>query len=152
MNDGELLEMIWSGALELRGRDTMSPLARLLDALLVVPTVTLVSKAGSHRPVALAEGSELLPGAPLGDILAEELGIHVPHDAVVLVEPVEMADTSEVSAAELGRELGAILMSMAAAPQEAGLQAFANGAARQYSSQVAGHGLATPSRARVANI
>jgi hypothetical protein len=118
MKECELLELIWSGAVASRDANSMSPLARVLDALLVVPTIALVSSGVHHHPVAMVEGNELLPGATLGDVLTEELGIHVPRDAIVLIEPVAMADATEVSGAGLGRDLGNILMSMASMPLE----------------------------------
>lgn len=113
MKESEVLELIWGGAVVLRGVDEMTPLARLLDALLIVPTITLVSNGIHHSPIAMASSNELLPAAPLGDVLAEELGIHVPHDAIILIEPAAMADATEVSGSNLGRELGSILISMA---------------------------------------
>lgn len=108
-----LLEQIWSDAIEVRAPDEMSPLARLLEALLTVPTVALVCHGGGTRPYAMMEGVDLLPGASLGDVLAEELGAYVPRDAVVLVEPVGFADAESVSGHELGQELGRILMELA---------------------------------------
>ncbi len=118
MKECELLELIWGGAVASRGTNSMSPLARVLGALLVVPTIALVSSGDHHHPVAMVEGNELLPGATLGDILSEELGIHVPSGAIILIEPVVMADATEVSGADLGRDLGKILMSMASMPIE----------------------------------
>lgn len=113
MKEDTLLEQIWGEALELRRPEDISPLARLLGALLTVPTITLVSHHGTVRPCAMMEGTELLPGASLGDILSEELGLDVPQDAVVLIEPVEFADAKEFSGTDLGQELGRILMDIA---------------------------------------
>jgi len=109
MQGDALLEQIWGEAVEERAADAMSPLARLLGALLTVPMVTLVAHAEGDRPYAMMEGHELLPGASLGDILAEELGLDVPQDAVVLIEPVGFADASSYSGSALGEELGRIL-------------------------------------------
>lgn len=113
MKQNSLLEQIWSEAIELRQPGQMSPLAGLLGTLLTVPTVTLVSHGGAERPFAMMEGAELLPGASLGDILAEELGIDVPRDAVVLIEPAAFADAEEFSGSELGQKLGNVLMDIA---------------------------------------
>lgn len=115
MQNNRLLEQIWGNAIELRDPDQMSPLARLLEALLTVPTVALVSYAAAERPLALMESAELLPGASLGDILAEEIGIDVPRDAVVLIEPAAFADAESFSGNALGQELGRILMELACA-------------------------------------
>jgi hypothetical protein len=59
------------------------------------------------------ESAELLPGASLGDVLAEELGIDIPHDAVVLIEPVASAEAEEISGHALGQQLGHILVELA---------------------------------------
>jgi hypothetical protein len=118
MKECELLELIWGGAVTSRDANSMSPLARILDALLVVPMIALVSNGGHHSPVAMVESIELLPGATLGDVLTEELGLHMPRDAIILIEPVTKADAIEVSGADLGRDLGNILMSMASMPLE----------------------------------
>ncbi len=108
-----VLEQIWSGAIEARSAENMSPLARLLGALLTVPMVTLVAHAEVARPFAMMETDELLPGTPLGDILAEELELDVPHDALVLIEPVGFADALSFSGRALGEELGRILNEIA---------------------------------------
>ena len=123
MQADALLEQIWGNAIEVRAAGEMSPLARLLGALLTVPMVTLVAHAGGERPYAMMESDELLPGAPLGDILAEELGLDVPQEAVVLIEPVGFADAASYSGSALGAELGRILgdiASSAAAPAGSG--------------------------------
>lgn len=114
MQKDRLLEQIWEGAITVRSPDGMSPLARLLGALLTVPLVTLVGEDGGARPLALMETDELLPGASLGDVLAEELGLDVPRDAVVLIEPVAFADARSFSGRALGEELGRILADIAA--------------------------------------
>lgn len=108
-----LLEQIWGNAIELRAPDDMSPLARLLGALLTVPMVTLVAHADGDHPYARMESDELLSGASLGDILAEELGLDVPQDAVVLIEPVSFADAPSYSGTALGEALGRILADIA---------------------------------------
>ncbi|MGE4326594.1 MAG: hypothetical protein AB7E21_10860 [Pseudodonghicola sp.] len=113
MREERLLEQIWGDAIEYRAPADMSPLAKLLSALLTVPTVALVSHAGVARAHALMESAELLPGASLGDVLVEELGIDIPHDAVVLIEPVASAEAEEVSGNALGQDLGHILIELA---------------------------------------
>ncbi|MDX2485534.1 MAG: hypothetical protein QNK42_17960 [Pseudodonghicola sp.] len=114
MRSDALLELIWGEAIEVRGPEELSPLARLLGALLTVPMVTLVAHADDNRPFAMMESDELLPDAPLGDILAEELGLDVPRDAVVLIEPIGFADAASFSGRALGEELGRILGDIAA--------------------------------------
>ena len=113
MQSDVVLEQIWSGAIEARASENMSPLARLLGALLTVPMVTLVAHAEVARPFAMMETDELLPGAPLGDVLAEEMGLDVPRDALVLIEPVGFADAMSFSGRALGEELGRILNEIA---------------------------------------
>lgn len=113
MTEHNLLELIWSEAIELRQPDQRSPLARLLTELVTVPAITLVAHGGADRPFAMMEGTELLPGASLGDILTEELGIDVPRDAVVLIEPSAFADAEVFSGSELGQQLGDVLTDIA---------------------------------------
>jgi len=113
MQSDVVLEQIWGGAIEARSAENMSPLARLLGALLTVPMVTLVAHAEVTRPFAMMESDELLPGAPLGDVLAEEMGLDVPRDALVLIEPVGFADAMSFSGRALGEELGRILNEIA---------------------------------------
>lgn len=128
MQGDALLEQIWGNAIEVRAPAEMSPLARLLGSLLTVPLVTLVAHAEGGRPFAMMESDELLPGAPLGDILAEELGLDVPQDAVVLIEPVGFADASSYSGRALGEELGRILGDIATCADD--LPAVEHGAIR----------------------
>ena len=125
MQSDLVLEQIWSGVIEARSAENMSPLARLLGALLTVPMVTLVAHAKVARPFAMMETDELLPGAPLGDVLAEELGLDVPRDALVLIEPVGFADALSFSGRALGEELGRILNEIATG---GGAQSGARGA------------------------
>lgn len=124
MHSDLILEQIWGGAIEARSAGDMSPLARLLGALLTVPMVTLVAHAEVTRPFAMMETDELLPGAPLGDVLAEELVLDVPRDALVLIEPVGFADALSFSGRALGEELGRILNEIAT---DGGAQSGARG-------------------------
>lgn len=113
VKDSILLKQIWGGLIEVRGPDDASPLARVLDVLLAVDTVSLVSKGGSTRPIAMMENVELMAGATLGDILVEELGIEVAKDAVILIEPQDMADADAFCGAELGQALSSVLVDVA---------------------------------------
>ena len=121
MTENKILEHIWSDAIELRASDRMSPLARILDAVVNIPTITLVSHLGNSHPVVFMESTELAFGATLGDILAEELGVQVPKGAVVLIESAEFADSKEYSGTELGQVLGNILLGLAG---ESGVRPF----------------------------
>lgn len=113
MVHNSLLTSIWSGKIEVRYGEDMSPLATLLSSILTVPTVSLVVESDIKRPVAFADSVELMPGLPLGDVLTEELGFDVPVNCVILIEPASVVDSTEFSAAELGRDLGRVLTSVA---------------------------------------
>ncbi|WP_165978825.1 hypothetical protein [Antarcticimicrobium luteum] len=128
MQGAALLEQIWGDEIEVRAPDEMSPLARLLGALLTAPMVTLVTHTEGGQPYAMMEADELLPGAPLGDILTEELGLDVPHDAVVLIEPACFADADSYSGNVLGRELGRILSEIATCAGACDVAGAAHGA------------------------
>ncbi|MDK3016731.1 hypothetical protein [Pseudodonghicola flavimaris] len=115
MQNETLLELIWSGAIESRNANGDSPLAGLLDALLTVPAIGLVGDLGDGRAHAFMESTELMPGVSLGDVLDQEMGLDVPQDAVVLIEPACSADAEVYSGNHLGQVLGGILMQLAGA-------------------------------------
>ena len=113
MQTPSLLGQIWDGDIEQRKVEDMSPLGRVLGAFLSVPTVSLVATKGRTVPEALIEWIELMPGATLGDVLSEELGIHVPRGSVILIEPVDFCPSPEYFGKELGNTLGNVLIDIA---------------------------------------
>jgi hypothetical protein len=109
----DVLGQIWSNLVEPRALQDMSPLAQVLEAVLKVPTAGLVALSGLAEPVAFFEGEELIPGASLGDVLYEEMGLDVTPGSVVLIEPEKFADADAYSGKEIGQYLGTILMDLA---------------------------------------
>lgn len=108
----QILRSIWSGEAALGCKEEQSPLALLLDSILSVPIVCLTVPLGDQTPIALADSMELMPGCMLGDILSEELGVDVPINCIILVEPQIRSDAPPMSAKELGRNLGLALSSL----------------------------------------
>lgn len=113
METSSVLAQIWSDFLEAREDADVTPLAEVLGALLKVPVVGFVSKSDVFEPIAMFEHEELFPGATLGDVLDEEMGIFIESGAVVVFEPASFADSDSVSGQELGRVLGNILVKLA---------------------------------------
>ncbi len=109
----DLLTSIWSGHIQVCVGEDRSPLAVLLDGVLSVPTVSLTLSDGLERPTAFADSTELLPGVQLGDVLAEELGFDIPVNSIILIEPAHLAGAATFSEADLGRDLGHVLTSVA---------------------------------------
>jgi hypothetical protein len=61
----------------------------------------------------MMDGEELLPGATLGDVLDEELGLFLEPGTLVIIESEGFADAQNYSASELGGILGQILVGLA---------------------------------------
>lgn len=99
-----------------------SGLAALLTSMVSCPVVVLHSGADLDRPYALMESTELMEGVTLGDVLAEELGLEIPYDAMVLIEPLGYFDNQTVSGSKLGELLGLALLDVAhpSLPSKAG--------------------------------
>lgn len=112
MERNGLIAQIWGGDLSLGNDQENSPLAGLLGSLMDVPVVTLVSDAEMLRPIAMMEETEVLHGASLGDVLAEEMGIEVAYGALVLIQPRDFAQSEDVTSKELGEVLGHIILEM----------------------------------------
>ncbi|WP_372886859.1 hypothetical protein [Shimia sp.] len=113
MKTESILAQIWGQMLELRPAGEGSPLTEVLGALLKVPVVALVSDSEVFEPVAMKECDDLLPGATLGDVLHEELGLFIEPGAVVVLEPRNGRGAAMVSGHDLGRSLGRILVDLA---------------------------------------
>lgn len=111
METASILAQIWGQLLDVRSAEESSPLTEVLGALLKVPVVGLVSNSEVFEPAAMKENEELLPGATLGDVLHEELGLFIEPGAVVVLEPRRSGES--VSGLDLGRALGRILVDLA---------------------------------------
>lgn len=107
-----VIGQIWGGDLSEDCNAQEAPLAGLLGSLMDVPVVTLSSEAKMERPIAMMEETEVLPGATLGDVLAEELSIEVPFGALVLIQPKSFAKSQDLSGQKLGEILGHIILEM----------------------------------------
>ncbi len=112
VDNNTVIGQIWGGDLSEDGEQQGSPLAGLLGSLMDVPVVTLCSEAAMLRPIAMMEETEVLPGASLGDVLAEELSIEVPFGALVLIQPKGFAKSQDLSGQKLGEILGHIILDM----------------------------------------
>ncbi len=91
MRNGELLEMIWRGDIVSSDSDAARRMARVLGTLVPLPIICLSARTGVDRSLLLLEETELMPGLPLGDVLAEELGIDVPYGAMVVIGGADLA-------------------------------------------------------------
>lgn len=108
-----LIGQIWGGTLTVEAEQGASPLAAVLGSLMDVPVVTLASDVEKTRPFAVMEETEVLPGASLGDVLAEELSIDIPYGALVLVQPKDFTKAQDLSGQKLGEIIGHIILEMA---------------------------------------
>lgn len=107
-----LLQNIWTRNIILPPDGQRSPLVSMLETLLPVPIITLVQRDSLVSPYALPESTPLLPSVSLGDVLAEELGLVVPVNALILIEPDHLANAQEYDADTLGSHIGRILISV----------------------------------------
>jgi len=112
VDNNKVIGQIWGGELSEDQEAKGAPLAGLLGSLMDVPVVTLSSEAKMQRPIAMMEETEVLPGATLGDVLAEELSIEVPFGALVLIQPKDFSKSQDLSGQKLGEILGHIILEM----------------------------------------
>lgn len=92
----KLLQGIWDGTITVLPDGQKGPVAEALMRIVSVPTVSLASRMSLGGVRLLPESTELLPGASLGDVLVEELGIEVPYGAIVVLEDESAAPAGEV--------------------------------------------------------
>lgn len=86
MRTEQVLRSVWQG--DVRPGDSTSArgFARAFQDIIQVRTLPL-RLAGQSAPVVMAEDVELMPALPLGDVLAEELGLDVPYGTLVVLLP-----------------------------------------------------------------
>lgn len=107
MTHDKLLEDIWVGNIQAaRGSDAMT-LSRQMRALVPVHHVSLTARTGVDRVAVMLDDAELLPALPLGDVVAEELGLDVPYGALVILR--EAGAAGDVSH-DAGMLVGEILL------------------------------------------
>jgi hypothetical protein len=97
----KLLQGIWDGTISVLPGGKQGPVADALTRIVSVPTVSLACRMSLGGVRLLPESTELLPGASLGDVLVEELGIEVPYGAIVVLEDASAAASGEVDAGRL---------------------------------------------------
>lgn len=101
MRNRTLLELVWQGAIRPADGVAARQLARLLKDLLPVDCICLTATSGLRRSRVLSDETELMPALPLGDVLAEEMGLDVPYGSLVVIE--------EAGQASVSRRLGAVV-------------------------------------------
>lgn len=86
MRTEKLLRSIWREDVRVGDNATSRAFARGFQDIIQVRTLPL-RIAGTEAPVVMAEDTELMPGLPLGDVLAEELELDVPYGTLVVMLP-----------------------------------------------------------------
>ncbi|WP_375689948.1 hypothetical protein [Pseudooceanicola sp. LIPI14-2-Ac024] len=87
MRTEKLLRLIWQGDVWVSHDKETRAFARAFQDIVQVRAVTLRIGGGEEAPVVMSEDTELMPALPLGDVLAEELGLDVPYGTLVLMMP-----------------------------------------------------------------
>lgn len=99
-----LLESIWRNDVSLSTGRSARRVRQMLKAFTPLRVIVLES----IRPLAHAgfysDNAEVMPGLPLGDVLAEELGIEVPYGSLIVV-----LDHAAMHGRGLSRQLGTVL-------------------------------------------
>ncbi|KKL26999.1 hypothetical protein LCGC14_2389580, partial [marine sediment metagenome] len=108
MTHDNLLESIWRNDVASATGAGARKAARLLRALIPVRHVCLASAQVSDRGRVFSEETEVIPSLPLGDVLAEELGLDVPYGALVILMDAE-ALKAPVQDGDLSYDLGLIV-------------------------------------------
>lgn len=88
MHKKHVLEGIWNGSIVALPPGRKGRIAQMIAGIAPVATVCLTSSGPLEEFHVLPEAVELMPGASLGDVIAEELGIEVPYGALVVLEHV----------------------------------------------------------------
>lgn len=86
MRTEEVLRSIWQGDVRPGDGTAARGFARSFEDI-VQTRVLPLRIAGPETPVVMAEDAELMPALPLGDVLAEELGLDVPYGTLVVLLP-----------------------------------------------------------------
>lgn len=109
MSQHRVLEDIWAGRIRATRGSEAQALSRQLRALVPVHHILLAATAGIDRVTVMLDDAEMMPALPLGDVLAEELGVDVPYGALVVLRDV--GSTNPVSY-DAGTILGEILLTL----------------------------------------
>jgi len=112
MRPSDLLESVWQGHLHLAEGAEAQRMTRLLRALLPGRLICLTARAGVERTCVMSDETELMPALPLGDVLAEELGLDVPYGTLVVVDAdaAHWAGDDEALSYHLGHVVGEALL------------------------------------------
>lgn len=108
MGGRKLLELIWQGTVKPSKGARATRLAGLLTELLPVNTVCLTAACDLAETRVLTDETELEPALPIGDVLAEEMGLDVPYGTLVVIENARGRATAWDMTA-LSRQLGEIV-------------------------------------------
>lgn len=87
MRTENLLRLIWQGDVRAAADAKAHGFARAFQDIVQARMLVLSCGGGVTRPVVMAEDVELMPALPLGDVLAEELGLDVPYGTLVVMLP-----------------------------------------------------------------
>lgn len=108
MRQERFLELIWQGDIDVAQGAGANRLHRGLSALLPLRIVTLAAAAGVDRRRIMPDSTEMMQDLPLGDVLAEELGINVPAGSLVVVSDAALM-SRQVMDDELSYDLGVLV-------------------------------------------
>ncbi|MGR3571041.1 hypothetical protein [Brevirhabdus sp.] len=87
MNVKELLNRIWQGQATGKPDRYTRELLAAYAALVPARVLPVLLAAPMDRPMLIPDETELMPALPLGDVLSEELDLHVPYGTLILILP-----------------------------------------------------------------
>lgn len=134
MRADSLLRAIWCGQVVARDDADSRRFLAAYAEFVSVPAILLYIDGAPHRPLVMSEDVDLEPSLPLGDVLAEELGLEVPYGALVVILPADRA--GRCMSQDLGAAIGETLViaangcAMPAERQTDALYTMAHSAAR----------------------
>ncbi|MCR8550577.1 hypothetical protein M4578_22370 [Salipiger sp. P9] len=140
MRRGNVLNLIWQGEVSLPAEDRYTGFEALFSQILPVRCTALLAGGECSRPLAMADGLELAPSLPLGDVLVEELPLDLPYDTLVLFLPRSQTDLSRLMGGAVGETLQ-LMLSLGNLPMERetdALYLMAHAAARRAAALRAG--------------
>ncbi len=107
----KLLTMIWQDQVTLPEAQTAKVFAKSFTNIIPVPVTILQVEGDLDSVLVLSEAVELMPALPLGDVLAEELDLDIPHDTFVILLPArETISSARMLSCDLGSAVGQALI------------------------------------------
>ena len=98
MTETRLVHALWNRAVHSVADFRATQFSAFMRFLVSVDAVVLEIDSDDKRPIVLSDDIELMPGASFGDVLAEELDIHLPYGSLVLLQPSGFAACPSESA------------------------------------------------------